>query len=497
MSLYLGIDLGTQSLKVVVYDTIERAVVANGASELQLVSRPDGTREQLAQWWIQALHLAMQQLEPAVREGIEAIGVSGQQHGFTPVAANGEVLAPVKLWCDTATTAECDEITAAFGGADRCIDEVGNPILPGYTASKIRWLRNNNRSAYDAMASIMLPHDYLNFYLTGERYMECGDASGTGLLDIRSREWHVGMLHAVDNERDLGACLPRLIGAGEIGGQLLPAIAEVLGLPAGIPVVSGGGDNMMAAMGTGNVLPGRLTMSLGTSGTMFAYSDTPCIDPQGDLAGFCSSDGGWLPLLCTMNCTVATELARDLFRMEISKLEHVVSESRPGANGVTLLPFYNGERTPNLPNGKGCIMGLDVDNMTQANIMQASMEAAVFGLRVGLDAFARVGCDITDIRLTGGGSKSPSWRQMIADTFGLPVRVLQLDEGAALGAAMNAMLVHQGLGEDKTTAAALIDEHILFDESKTAVPNPDTAEIYQQSYQRYLEHVALVTPLFK
>ena len=327
--------------------------------------------------------------------------------------------------------------------------------------------------------------------------MECGDASGTGLLDIRRRQWHHGMLQALEPERDLAACLPPLIGPADIGGALRPEIAGMLGLPAGVPVACGGGDNMMAAFGTGNVTPGRLTMSLGTSGTMFAFSDKPCIDPQGDLAAFCSSNGGWLPLLCTMNCTVATELARDLFRVEISSLEHLISESAPGANGVVVLPFYNGERTPNLPNGKGCIMGLDVDNTTQANIMQASMEAAVFGLRAGLDAFSRVGCDISDIRLTGGGSKSASWRQMIADTFGLPVRVPQLDEGAALGAAMNAMLVHQGLADDPAASAALIDEHIQFDESRTALPDAANGEIYQHSYQRYRQHVELLTPLFK
>lgn len=497
MSKYLGIDLGTQSLKVLVYNADTRAIESSGSAELQLTSRPDGTREQQADWWTQALQLAMEQVDAASRASVAAIGVSGQQHGFTPVSANGEVLAPVKLWCDTATTAECEEISEAFGGAGRCASEVGNAILPGYTAPKIRWLRNNNRAAYDAMASIMLPHDYLNFYLTGERFMECGDASGTGLLDIRSRHWHSGMLTALDADRDLSDCLPRLIGPGDIGGSLLPAIAELLGLPTGIPVACGGGDNMMAALGTGNVATGRLTMSLGTSGTMFAYSDSPCIDPKGDLAAFCSSNGGWLPLLCTMNCTVATELARDLFRMEVSSLEQLISGSQPGAHGVVVLPFYNGERSPNLPNGKGCIMGLDVDNMNQANIMRASMESAVFGLRTGLDAFDRVACDISDIRLTGGGSRSQGWRQIIADTFGLPVRVLQLDEGAALGAAMNAMLLHQGIGDQAAAAAALIDEHIRFDESQTAVPNPATADIYQHAYQRYLQHVDLVTPLFK
>ncbi|MEH6583762.1 MAG: xylulokinase, partial [Halioglobus sp.] len=379
---------------------------------------------------------------------------------------------------------------------EHCIKALGNPILPGYTASKIRWLHNHKRDAYDALDSILLPHDYLNYYLTGEKFTECGDASGTGLLDIKTRQWHRGMLQALDPDRDLTPCLPPLIAAGDIGGRLLPAVADQLGLPHGIPVACGGGDNMMAALGTGNISPGRLTISLGTSGTLFAYSDTPCIDPQGELAAFCSSSGGWLPLLCTMNCTVATELARDLFALEISSLETLLRDSGPGANGVTVLPFYNGERTPNLPNGKGCIMGLDPDNMSRANIMQASMEAAVFGLRGGLNAFSRVGCQIGDIRLTGGGSKNAAWRQMVADNFALPVRTMALDEGAALGAAMNALLTHQGVSQGSETVS-LLDEHIRFDDESTAIPNPDNTALYNESYERYLQYLEQVKPLFK
>ena len=497
MSRYLGIDLGTQSLKAIVYDAEQQGVIASASSALELISETDGTREQLASWWLSALHEALAALDKDILGSVVAIGVSGQQHGFTPVAADGSVVAPVKLWCDTATTAECEEITSAFGGEEKLLAEVGNPILPGYTASKILWLKRHNPEAYRQMATIMLPHDYINFYLTGERFAEYGDASGTGLLDIRQRQWHRGMLESLDPERDLGEALPALVGPADIGGQLKDSVAEQLGLPASIPVACGGGDNMMAAIGTGTLAPGRLTMSLGTSGTMFAYSETPAIDPGGELAAFCSSTGGWLPLLCTMNCTVATELARDLFNTDLATLEALVNDSRPGANGVTVLPFYNGERTPNLPNGKGCMLGLDAGNTTPANILRASMEAAVSGLRTGLEAFARVGCDITDIRITGGGSASPAWRQMIADTFTLPVRVPALDEGAALGAAFNALLVHRGVADNASASASLLDEHIRFEESATAQPNQKTAAAYENAYGRYRQYVEQLTPLFE
>lgn len=497
MSVYLGIDLGTQSLKVIAYDAQQRVVLGSGNAPIDMISKPDGTREQLADWWLDALRTALGQIDSVHRSAVKAIGVSGQQHGFVPVDDKGTVLAPVKLWCDTSTTRECEEIAQQFGGQQRCIDEVGNAILPGYTASKIRWLKKHRPDAYAAMTCVLLPHDYINFYLTGERFHEYGDASGTGLLDIRTRSWHSAIVAAVDPDGALEKCLPGLIGPQEVGGTLLASVASELGLPAGVPVASGGGDNMMAAIATGNLAPGRLTISLGTSGTMFAYSDTPCLDPKGELAAFCSSTGGWLPLLCTMNCTVATEQARNLFGKDLTGFDQQIAGTQPGAEGVVVLPFYNGERTPNLPNGKGCIVGLNQDNMSQSNILRASMESAVYGLRLGLDAFERSGCELTEIRLTGGAAKNPVWRQMIADNFALPVRTLAAEEGAAMGAALNAMLLEADTDGGSASLAAIIDEHVVFDEQSSAHPDKQLADCYSEHYQTYCNYLTQLTPLFE
>ena len=374
--MFLGIDVGTQSVKVLLYDADERRVEEVQTAPLDLISRSDGTREQQTSWWIAALKQCLAAIGSADKSSVQAIGVSGQQHGFVPLDADGAVLSPVKLWCDTATITECNEILANFGGDALACAEVGNAIMPGYTAPKIRWLKNHRPELYKQLSAILLPHDYINYYLTGERAMECGDASGTGLLDIRSRNWHPVMLQAVDGERDLTDCLPNLVAPGDAVGRLRESVAAELGLPVGIAVSAGGGDNMMAALGTGNVVEGRLTVSLGTSGTMFAYSDEPVIDPQGQLAAFCSSTGGWLPLLCTMNCTVATELTRQLFGDSIEELEQQVSKAAPGAEGVVTLPFFSGECTPNLPNGKCCILGLDDKNYTRGNLMRSAMESA-------------------------------------------------------------------------------------------------------------------------
>jgi len=306
MTLTAGIDAGTQSVKVLVYDAGARRAVASASAPLALISGDDGSREQHPDAWVEAVSACFANIDPALRRGIKALAVSGQQHGFVPVGAEGEVLAPAKLWCDTSSSGECTEIMEALGGVEASIALAGNPILAGYTASKLPWTRKHRPEVYRRLAKILLPHDYLNFWLTGEAFCEHGDASGTGWLDVRTRRWSAAMLRAIDPQRDLVDCLPPLVPT-ESTFPLRADRAAELGLSPGVVVAVGGGDNMMAAIGTGCVVPGKLAMSLGTSGTLFAYSDTPVIDPAGGWAAFCSSTGGWLPLICTMNCTVATE----------------------------------------------------------------------------------------------------------------------------------------------------------------------------------------------
>ncbi len=496
MSLYLGIDVGTQSVKALCYDAQARRTIAVSSAPLALISRDDGSREQHTDWWLQALAQCLSQIDADIRHAVTAIGVSGQQHGFVPLDRDGNVLAPVKLWCDTATDAECRQLTERFGGEQRCIREVGNPLLPGYTASKILWLRNHQPDLYRQLDTILLPHDYINFHLTGEKAMECGDASGTGLLDIRKREWHAGMLHALDPGRDLAACLPPLLAPDATLGRVRTAVAEQLGLRAGTPVSVGGGDNMMAAIGTGNATDGRLTVSLGTSGTLFAHAARPIVDDDGTVAAFCASDGGWLPLLCTMNCTVATELTRQLLQWPLAEIDARVDAVAIGANGVVTLPFFNGERTPNLPAGKGCILGLDAGNYSADNLMRSAMEAAVYGLRAGLDRLRQLGCELRDIRLTGGGARSASWRQMVADVFGLPVTVFSGDEGAALGAALQACWMHERSRRRDASLVELLDEQLVVDSQRCCSPRIDAVDRYDSLYRRYQQHVAAITPLY-
>src|SRR5256885_1708742 len=236
------------------------------------------------------------------------MGVSGQQHGFVALDEQGEVIRPAKLWCDTSTAAECEEIMEKMGGIKKTIRTLGNAVLPGFTASKILWLKKHEPENYQRLETVLLPHDYLNFWLTGERLMEYGDASGTALMDVRKRKWSEAAIDAIDPE--LAAKLPSLMSSENPAGALQSSTARSLDLNPGILVSAGGGDNMMGAIGTGNTRAGVITASFGTSGTIYACAEKPVVDPQGEIAGFCDSTDRWLPLLCTMNVTVATELMR-------------------------------------------------------------------------------------------------------------------------------------------------------------------------------------------
>ena len=494
MQTVAGIDLGTQSLKVLFYDFSNREVVACESAGLDLYQREDGTAEQQAHWWLSALQKALGKVDSQILGSCVAVGVSGQQHGFVPLGKTGEVLAPVKLWCDTSTAAECDEIMENFGGAQQCLDEVGNLILPGYTASKIRWLAKSAKGLYQQLDCILLPHDYLNFYLTGERCMEAGDASGTGFLDIRDRSWSGKMLAAIDPDRDLTACLPPLRTQFGVVGRIRPEVAELTGLPSGIPVSSGGGDNMMAAIGTGNVAPGKVTMSLGTSGTVYAYSEHPVIDPRGEIAAFCSSTGGWLPLMCTMNCTVTTELMRGLLNTDLQEFETQISQSPAGAEGVITLPFFNGERTPNLPRAKACIVGLDSHNTRPENLLRSAVEGATFALRNGVDRLCELGIETSEILLTGGGVGSPTWRQVVADICSAPVSVLDQDEGASYGAALQALCALDGGG--KGDLRTLAQEHLTRNEALCCEPQQSSVKFYNEAFQNYQESVRALIPLY-
>jgi len=443
--IYLGIDCGTQSTKTVALDGDTGKIIASAAQNYDVLpGLPPGHMEQNPATWTSAVDATVRQVLEKLggrRNEVAGLGVSGQQHGFVPLDDQARVIRPAKLWCDTSTVEECDLLRSHFGGAGFFIERVGLDMLPGFTAPKIFWLKRHEPAHFAKLSAVLLPHDYLNFYLTGKFQMEYGDASGTTLLNVRTRQWETDILKFIDPT--LPEKMPAVGSSCKPVGILKPELAECWGLSRKVVVSAGGGDNMMGAIGTANVVPGRVTASLGTSGTIYAYSEKPVVDNQGEIAGFCDSTDAWLPLLCTMNVTVATEAVRNLFGWSVSELDHAVESAPPGAEGLLFLPYLQGERTPNLPGGSGVFHGLNLRNTKPTLMARAVMEGVTHGLAYGLQRMKELGIVPAEIRLTGGGSKSAVWRQICANIFDCPVVTLVEAEGAALGAAIQALAAVQ------------------------------------------------------
>jgi len=479
MSLYLGIDSGTQSTKAIVLDLdLGRVVAEARAPHAMLAGLPAGHMEQDPAQWTTALDAVIGEVAAKIdRSRVRGIGVSGQQHGFVPLDERGQVIRPAKLWCDTSTVAECELLTKKLGGPKAIIRATGLPFLPGYTAPKILWLKRHEPANFKRLRHVLLPHDYLNFHLTGNYFMEPGDASGTALLDVRRRTWAVSTLNAID--KNLADWLPPLSKSHEAAGTLRPELAAKYGFSPDVIVSAGGGDNMMGAIGTGNVSPGVVTASLGTSGTIYAFTNKPVVDPNGEIAAFCSSTGGWLPLLCTMNLTFVTEQFRGLFGWDHAALEQAVTATPAGADGLTLVPYLDGERTPNVPLGTGVLYGLNRRTLTPGHLARSAMEGVTLGLNYGLRRLVALGVKPKEIRLTGGGAKSAAWRQIMADIFGVPVVAMVEDEGAALGGALQAAWC-LGLREGhKTSLTALAAHSVAVNERTRCAPEKKRLPLYR------------------
>lgn len=446
---FLGIDCGTASTKALLLDATTSAIVAIGRAEHELLEGKDGTREQRPEWWIDATIRAVHgALGTAARDGDTAqvcgIGVSAQQHGLVALDSDDRPLRPAKLWNDTTTVDQCERLTERLGGRAEVLRLTGNLFLPGYTAPKIAWLMEHESETYKRSRRFCLPHDYLDLWLTGVFATEPGDASGTAYLDVRERSYSEPVLAALDEARDWKEALPPLVPSRSVLGQLREEAAARLGLAWDIPVAAGGGDNMCSAIGVGATRPGPVVVSLGTSGTAFAYSPAPAIDPDGEAAAFCDSTGGWLPLACTLNCTGATDWVCHLVGLDRAGFEATLGAADPGASGLTFLPYLDGERTPDLPHAAGTFAGLRTSHGSR-DLVRAVAEGVTLGLRYALDALRRAGVEPSDVTLVGGGARSDAWAQLVADVLVLPVARPPEVEAAALGAALQARWVVDGV----------------------------------------------------
>ena len=493
----VGIDSGTQGTKALVVDLDSGRVLGRGrAPHAMIAGLGPGASEQDPADWVKATEKAMRAALKEARvepRRVVSLGVSGQQHGFVALDAAGRPIRPAKLWNDTSTIRETEDIVSALGGRDRMIARLGIGLAVGFTASKILWLKRNEPRNYAKLATALLPHNYLNFHFTGRAHMEYGDASGTGLMDIRGLRWDEEALAAVDP--GLGVKLPPLSHPREPVGTMKKGAASRFGFGR-VLVASGGGDNMMGAIGSGNVSPGVCTLSLGTSGTVYSFFARPFVDPEGEIAAFCDSTGGWLPLLCTMNVTNTTEIVKSLFKLDNDKLERLARRAGPGSDGLIFLPFVDGERVPPLPFSSAVFFGLDRKSFDVSHVVRSVMEGTVLNLGYGFARMRELGLKPAEIRATGGGAKSRLWLQIVADVFGTPVVTLRETEAAAYGAALQSAW-NWRLAEGEKAPIADIAAKWVAKGRLAAEPELKNAALYADLQERFNDLWKGLTPEFK
>ena len=456
--LFLGFDVGTQGAKGLLLDGERGVVVARATRAYGLIEGlPVGAAEQHPDTWAAALRALTAELfaTPQVDAAeLAAIGVSGQQHGCVVLDERGEVVRPAKLWCDTSTAEEARELSARL---DR-------HLPAGYTASKLLWLARHEPKNFARVRHVLLPHDWINFRLTERPTMEAGDASGTGLFDPVARQFDRAAVEAVDSR--LAAMLPPVLAAGACAGELTEAGARWLGLPRcalGAFVATGGGDNMMSAIGSGATKSGIAVLSLGTSATLFSYSERPIVDPSGAIAPFCDSTGACLPLLCVMNATGVLEEVRAAFGSDLATLTREAEQVEHGCGGLTFVPFLNGERVPDLPLASGAVVGLRPGLLRRGHLFRAALEGVALNLAWGAARMRALGIAINSIRLVGGGARNPLWRQILADSLAAPIQPLADAESAALGAALQALWSWRRARGEAVSADAVATPWIRFE----------------------------------
>jgi xylulokinase len=420
--LVAGVDSSTQSCKVVLCDADDGTVVGRGAAP-----HPEGTETDPAAWWD-----ALQQAGRGLLEQAAAVGVAGQQHGMVVLDEAGQVIRPALLWNDLRSAGAAAELIAEHGGPAWWAGQAGSVPAPSFTVTKLRWLAEHEPEHAARTRAVLLPHDWLTARLRGglpvpgtaDLVTDRGDASGTGYYSPAGNRWLPDLAaSAIGHE----VTLPRVAAPAEVVGQA----------SWGAALSAGSGDNMGAALGLG-LEPGDLAVSIGTSGTAFAVSSVAADDPSGAVCGFADATGRFLPLVCTLNAGLVLEAVAALLGTDVSGLDRLALSAQPGAGGLTLLPYLDGERTPDRPAATGVLRGLTTRNASQANLARAAVEAVLASLADAADLLADYGVTWQRVLLTGGAARSPAIRELAPGIFGRDVEVPEPDEYVALGAARQA-----------------------------------------------------------
>jgi xylulokinase len=488
----LGIDVSTTATKAVLVDQTG-GVRGIGTAEYGFsVPRPRWSEQEPRLWWdgtVTAVRSVLASTAVAA-EDIAAVGLTGQMHGAVLLDDAGEVLRPAILWSDQRTSAECDLIRDAVG-RERLIAITGNDALTGFTAPKLVWVRDHEPDAWRRIAHVLLPKDYVRYRLTGEFAVDKADGAGTLLLDLAARDWSVEIASALGVDP---AWLPRTFEGPDVTGVLTAAGAQATGLREATPVVAGGGDQAANAVGVGAVAPGAVALSLGTSGVVFAPTDRPLFEPDGRVHAFCHAvPDRWHMMSVMLSAAGSLRWFRDALApgIDFADLVRPAAEVPAGSDGLWFLPYLSGERSPHPdPLARGAFLGLTVAH-DRRHLTRAVLEGVAFGLRDGFDQMTAAGIVAPDqIRVSGGGTASPLWRQILADVLDAEIATVNTSEGAAYGAAL---LASVGAGWHPTVEAACA---AFVSATPVAAPGPDAAS-YAEGHAVYRDLYPALAPLFR
>jgi xylulokinase len=483
MPYFLGIDSSTTGVKALLMD--DKGDVAGAATtDLQLSTpKPLWSEQEPADWWNGAANSIRQVLQQTGVSGDEvaAIGLTGQMHGLTMLDEAGQVLRPAILWNDQRTGAQCDEIRERVG-KKRLIELTGNDALAGFTAPKILWVREHEPELFARARHILLPKDYVRFKLTGDYATDKADAAGTLLLDVKRRDWSAEVLAALEIPAEW---LPSTHEGPQVTGSVSTGAAQATGLKAGTPVVGGGGDQAAQAVGVGAVQPGVIALTLGTSGVVFASAAEPFIEPEGRLHAFChAAPGRWHLMGVMLSAAGSLRWYRDTLApgSDYDTLLGPAADIPPGSEGLLFLPYLTGERTPHPdPLARGAFAGLTIRH-TQAHLTRSVLEGVAFGLRDSFELMKSAGlADIKQVRVSGGGARSPLWRQILADVLSVELATVNTTEGAAYGAALLAG-VGAGVWPDVDAACEACVKL-----TGSTSPQMDVVAQYEPVYAQYRE----------
>jgi xylulokinase len=491
--LFAGLDISTQSCKLVVVDTKAEEVIfvdsVNYDDDLPKYGTQNGVVQGLApgvsesdpQMWVDAVHMTFARLRASdiPQEQIRCLSVSGQQHGLVALDDEGKLTRPrSKLWNDFSTAEECEILTKRVGGKEAMIHEVGNSQRTGYTAPKIFHMYRHEREIYQKSTTFFLVHNYINWFLTGGkeggvRVMEPGDTSGMALWNPITGKWSPKVIEIIGP--GLKDKLPPIKTSDESIGLISNELVEKYGFSPDCTVDAGSGDNMYGAIGTGNVRPGIVSVSLGTSGTAFSFKEEPFSDPSGEIASYCDSTGHYLPLLCVSNLANGYNQILSQYGLTHETFNQIVRKTKPGNSGRLLIPWYSGERTPDLPHASPVYFGFGLRDFTKEILSRAVLEGHVLNL---YDGFRRMRLATEEIRLTGGLSQSEAWCQMIADVFEAETVPVE-GEGAALGAALHAAWVWLKENGKPHPIQDVVAPFIVLDEKSRRRPLKENVETYR------------------